>query len=77
MCVANISGVLGDTFRFVYSRICCHFCQKNKKKTIKHGSNEKSSSNNSSTTVVDENEKLEEERKVTVPLTVSFEVLFP
>lgn len=26
MCIANISGVLGDMFRYVYSRICCGLC---------------------------------------------------
>ena len=30
MCVANISGVLGDMFRYVYSRICCRLCLKKK-----------------------------------------------
>ena len=30
MCVANISGVLGDMFRYVYSRICCRLCIKKK-----------------------------------------------
>lgn len=32
MCIANISGVLGDMFRFVYARICCRLCMKKKKK---------------------------------------------
>lgn len=31
MCIANISGVLGDMFRFVYSRVCCRLCMKKKK----------------------------------------------
>lgn len=33
MCIANLSGVLSDMFRFTYSRICCYFClHYNKKK---------------------------------------------
>jgi hypothetical protein len=36
MCVANISGVLGDMFRFIYSRIFCRFCYiKTKKRSEK------------------------------------------
>ena len=31
MCIANISGVLGDMFRFIYSRVCCRLCLKKKK----------------------------------------------
>lgn len=30
MCIAKISGVLGDMFRFVYARICCRLCMKKK-----------------------------------------------
>jgi potassium channel subfamily K, invertebrate len=30
MCIANISGVLGDMFRYVYSRVCCRLCIKKK-----------------------------------------------
>jgi hypothetical protein len=33
MCVANLSGVLGDMFRFTYAKICCRLCLKNKKPT--------------------------------------------
>lgn len=36
MCLANISGVLGDMFRFVYARICCRLC--NKKKSVQNKS---------------------------------------
>jgi hypothetical protein len=32
MCIANISGVLGDMFRYVYARVCCRLCLKKKKK---------------------------------------------
>jgi potassium channel subfamily K, invertebrate len=32
MCISNISGVLGDMFRFLYSRVCCGLCRKSKKK---------------------------------------------
>jgi hypothetical protein len=70
MCLANISGVLGDTFRFVYSRICCRLCQKKKKKSISNGKIEKSSNNNGSV-IAYEDENLEDDKKVTVPLTVS------
>ena len=31
MCIANISGVLGDMFRFLYARVCCRLCMKKKK----------------------------------------------
>jgi potassium channel subfamily K, invertebrate len=31
MCIANISGVLGDMFRYLYSRVCCRMCMKKKK----------------------------------------------
>ena len=34
MCVANISGVLGDMFRFVYARFCCRLCLKKKQKPL-------------------------------------------
>jgi potassium channel subfamily K protein len=34
MCLANISGVLGDMFRFAYARICCRLCDK--KKNVKN-----------------------------------------
>lgn len=32
MCISNISGVLGDMFRFLYSRVCCALCRKSKNK---------------------------------------------
>jgi potassium channel subfamily K protein len=32
MCIANLSGVLGDMFRFLYSRVCCRLCYKSQKK---------------------------------------------
>jgi hypothetical protein len=31
MCVANLSGVLGDMFRFTYAKICCRLCLRKKK----------------------------------------------
>ena len=31
MCIANISGVLGDMFRFLYAKVCCRLCIKKKK----------------------------------------------
>ena len=43
MCVANISGVLGDMFRFAYARIFCRLCynkQKAKKKATNGKANE-------------------------------------
>jgi hypothetical protein len=38
--VANLSGVMGDMFRFVYSNLICFGCMKNRK-----GSDKDSSSN--------------------------------
>jgi len=35
MCLANISSVLGDMFRFLYSRVCCRLCLNRKKKNPK------------------------------------------
>jgi len=35
MCLANISSVLGDMFRFLYSRVCCRLCLNRKKKSPK------------------------------------------
>lgn len=32
MCIANISGVLGDMFRYMYARVCCRLCMNKKKK---------------------------------------------
>jgi hypothetical protein len=32
MCIANLSGVLGDMFRFIYSRVCCKLCYSGQKK---------------------------------------------
>ncbi len=31
MFIANISGILGNMFRFLYSRVCCRLCLKKKK----------------------------------------------
>lgn len=76
MCVANISGVLGDTFRFVYSRIFCRPCQKKKKLKVSSNNSAKEmeiSANNSSR-IVDERAD-EEEEKVTVPLTVTMIII--
>ena len=80
MCVANISGVLGDTFRFVYSRICCRLCYNKKKKTKNSNKNAKQTETNGKPkdriNVIDDAEKLdEEEEKVTVPLTVTMIII--
>ena len=33
MCIANISGVLGDMFRYVYAKVCCRICLRKQKPT--------------------------------------------
>jgi hypothetical protein len=31
MCIANLSGTLGDMFRFVYAKVCCRLCLRKKR----------------------------------------------
>lgn len=45
MCLANISSVLGDMFRFLYSRVCCRLCLNRKKKNPKTEKKENSKLN--------------------------------
>ena len=45
MCLANISSVLGDMFRFLYSRVCCRLCLNRKKKSPKALQKETSNAN--------------------------------
>ena len=47
MCLANISSVLGDMFRFLYARVCCRLCLNRKKKDPKLEQKEVSPSNQS------------------------------
>ncbi|CAF0987247.1 unnamed protein product [Brachionus calyciflorus] len=39
MFLSNISGVLGDMFRFLYSKLCCYFCNRRKKNLKKKTEN--------------------------------------
>ena len=36
ICVTNLSGLLGDIVRFLYSRVCCRLCFKKKKTIVKN-----------------------------------------
>jgi hypothetical protein len=44
MSVANVSGLLGDMFRFVYSNICCYACKSCIDKDAKESKKEKEKS---------------------------------
>ncbi|RNA30940.1 T family of potassium channels 7-like [Brachionus plicatilis] len=78
MFLSRMSSVLGDMFRFLYSRVCCFFCyrrkmkKKEEKKKIAAAEESDSEQNNKVQVVDDDEEKGEdEEEKVTVPLTIT------
>ena len=78
MCVSNLSGVLGDMFRFVYSRICCGLCNRKDKKHATSKNDSFSAPENQKTKIVDNEENMNAdnaEEKVSVPLTVTMLII--
>lgn len=84
LCVANISGVLGEMFRFVYSRIICGPCRLIKRKRALARQNRiqhetglgptvgKSFDNNDDT---ENEEQQRRNQRVTVPLTITMLII--
>ena len=80
MFLSRMSSVLGDMFRFLYSRVCCFFCyrrrmKKKEEEKKKNVNDELEAEKENKVQVIDDDEMKEEgqeeEEKVTVPLTIT------